>query len=353
MSVSRIPNTAYSLNQPLSNIFPEPIVSLRAPLTSDKAPIGTLWVWKTFNQAFVLTSIVNNSASWENFVGGEGFFNSLLVGVELAVTPGLVFIGASASNTAVVTIGSTFTTTSVLISSGATGTGIQLAGNGPIGIGMNAVAKTITIGNVTGATAVDINTGTGGFTLDTATGGPIVISSGDLLSLDSVGAITIGDIVNTTNITLEGAVIDVGNSANATAIVIGNTTAASSLNLIAGTGAMVLNAAGLVSVVPSIATVASPTATSTQNFNVIRTIFTGYTTAQNATQAFTIVSSKIATTSGIFVSVASLNASTNGALMTITGTIQATGSIIVSAKNVGAGALGAGDNCLVTVWIIS
>jgi hypothetical protein len=59
------------------------------------------------------------------------------------------------------------------------------------------------------------------------------------------------------------------------------------------------------------------------------------------------------TTSGIMVSIANLNASTNAAVMSIVGVTQSAGQIVVHTKNNGAGALGAGDNVIITAWIIS
>jgi hypothetical protein len=70
MGTSSNKNISYGLNQPLVNVFPSPIVALRNPTTNDKAPLGSLWINPTFNSAFVLTSIINNSSNWESF-GGE------------------------------------------------------------------------------------------------------------------------------------------------------------------------------------------------------------------------------------------------------------------------------------------
>jgi hypothetical protein len=81
--------------------------------------------------------------------------------------------------------------------------------------------------------------------------------------------------------------------------------------------------------------------------------FTGFTTASAGTQAFTITNSTVLTTSGVQVMVSNLNASGNGAQMGIQGITQAAGSIVVNTKNNGGGALGAGDNVLITFWIIS
>lgn len=115
-------------------------------------------------------------------------------------------------------------------------------------------------------------------------------------------------------------------------------------------GGIVLDAGGIVSVAPDVASVASPTASSTQNFRVIRTIFTGFTTAAAASQDFTIVSSDILATSGILVQVTNFDGG-NAAVMTMDGVTQSVGQIVVHTTNNGAGALDA--NVIVTVWVLS
>lgn len=65
MSVSKQRrNLAYGVSNPLQTLSPEPIVSSRAPKTTDKAEVGTIWVYKSTNQSYVLASIVANSATW-------------------------------------------------------------------------------------------------------------------------------------------------------------------------------------------------------------------------------------------------------------------------------------------------
>jgi len=127
------------------------------------------------------------------------------------------------------------------------------------------------------------------------------------------------------------------------------------LTLQAGTGAtgLKLSAAGNVQVVPATGSSASPTASITMNNRVGTATFTGFTTASAGTQAYTITNSTVLATSGIYCTVTNLNASTNGAQIGIQGITQAAGSFIVNTKNNGAGALGAGDNVLITFWVIS
>lgn len=101
------------------------------------------------------------------------------------------------------------------------------------------------------------------------------------------------------------------------------------------------------------ATAASPTAAVTSNSYSIVATFTGFTTAAAGSQAFTINNSLITLTSGVEVTVTSLNASGNLAVLTLDGIVQAEGSIIVNVTNNGAGALGAGDNVIISVKVIN
>ena len=74
MSVRQQGNTGYGLSQALIDVPLLPIVSLRAPASDDKAAIGTIWIYKPNNLAYVLTSVVNNVASWINISQSPGDF---------------------------------------------------------------------------------------------------------------------------------------------------------------------------------------------------------------------------------------------------------------------------------------
>lgn len=207
MSVSQNINIAYSLSQPLSAIFPSPIVSVRDPRTTDKAQIGTIWVNKSTNDGWVLTSVVSNSATWIGIGGGSGEFSDLTV-------------------------------------------------TGNANIGTSAGAQ-IVIGNDLGATAVTLNSGTGDINLATNTGGDINISADDVLFIGgNVVQITATpqiDIATDTlavslNIATGGTGIKMvniatGNAANVTTI--GTTTASSTLALKTPVGTPVTTANGL------------------------------------------------------------------------------------------------------------
>jgi hypothetical protein len=59
-------SVSYGLSQPTIGVPPEPIVSKRAPTTSDKAEIGTDWIDTTNNIAYKLVDVTANSATWSS-----------------------------------------------------------------------------------------------------------------------------------------------------------------------------------------------------------------------------------------------------------------------------------------------
>lgn len=80
MSVTRNRNSVYGMSEPLSPLFPEPIVANRAPTGADKAPLGTVWVNEVAQSSYVLCAIVNNAGVWQSSTGGgAGTFTSLTV----------------------------------------------------------------------------------------------------------------------------------------------------------------------------------------------------------------------------------------------------------------------------------
>ena len=62
---------SYGLSEPLVNIGQEPIVSKKDPRASDRAQIGTEWINTATNNAFVITSVVDNLATWININSGS------------------------------------------------------------------------------------------------------------------------------------------------------------------------------------------------------------------------------------------------------------------------------------------
>ena len=334
------------------------------------------------------------------------------VDLTLASVGGSVNIGASEADLEAILIEASDIAGGIGINAGTGGLVFDLVngafdletGTGAINIGADAAAHTITVGNITGATAVVANTGTGGFQVNTTGAGDIDLNSADDVTIDATGLISL-DAAEASNFTVSGAALDLtlestagsvninGGEAVGDAIAIDAsaggftldgvltsgitvTGASEDLNLTAtggsinvsaseaaadavvieasnAAGGVQINANGLVAVAPDAASVASPTASSTQNFRVIQATFTGFTTASSSSQDFTIASDQILATSACLVQVTNLNASTNDAIMTMDGVTQAAGSLVVHTTNNGAGALGAGDNILITVWVLN
>ena len=226
MSVNQNTNVAYSLNQPLSNIFPAPIASNRAPLTTDKAPIGTVWVQKSTNDAWILTSIVSNSATWSSITGGSGVFSTLTVtgATHLGSYGGIYQINADGTGNAI----SLLTGDQIVLETFNSASTISL-----IGSGANNIVEMQSI-NGTGIISCD-----NGIQVTTANG-PLAIKTG-------TGLITISaDAAATT--------LDIGTGAAAKTVVVGSTTAGSTLTLNTPTSTPVAAANGLTATVGNITT---------------------------------------------------------------------------------------------------
>lgn len=197
---------SYGLTQPLITEAPKPIVALRAPTTHDiNYALGTLWIQPkntssvAVNFAWVLTSIINNSASWLQIEtgGGTGVFTALTVtGVStLTGTTNINITGAATTNignggTGAVNIGNATGGVSITGATGVTGT--LTASTGLIA----------TTGGVT-ATAGNIDAADGNIVLGTAgtyisMPGPVFIYSGAGAPANGL-ALHVGDMyINTT-----------------------------------------------------------------------------------------------------------------------------------------------------------
>lgn len=124
---------AYGIGNSLQQLSPFTIIANRAPTTSDKARLGTLWDFKTSNLAYMLTSVTAGASNWTLLSnnGGAGAFTSLTVTGPITQTAGNVSIGADAAAQTIaigtgvavktVTIGSTNTTSATTINAGSNG----------------------------------------------------------------------------------------------------------------------------------------------------------------------------------------------------------------------------------------
>jgi hypothetical protein len=186
-------NSLYGYPAPTSFAFPAPLKLNRNPNPSDYGEIGQVAVNQLTGIPFMVTEIVGGQYIWTQ-LGGAG------------------------------TAGS-FTT---LTSSGAT----TLATTG---------ASVNTFGNNTGATSVAIEVGTGGFNLGGVAGSSITIGTGV-----TTGAIAIGAAQTSGPLSIGGTAgtgtVSLGFSSVANTILIGNGIGASSVDIVAGTGGLELQA---------------------------------------------------------------------------------------------------------------
>lgn len=102
-------NIAYGLNQPNVDVFPVPIVAERAPTNNDKAEVGTRWIDRSGDDAYVLTSIKSGVPSWVNTGGGSANFSSITATDDITSTNGDISSGGSVSSTTGMTVGNTLT----------------------------------------------------------------------------------------------------------------------------------------------------------------------------------------------------------------------------------------------------
>jgi len=284
---------AYSIGQPTVDVYPSPIISKRAPTTSDRAEIGTIWLDTVLNDIHIMLKIVAGSATWLSVAGGSSTFS---------------------------TITATTSVTTPLISNANTVFSLE-TGTGEINIGADAVEKPINIGNATGATNIGVLAGTGGYSL-TVADGPISLASGT------------GQIDISTDATATTVNIATGAGAKTTTIGSTNTTSTTVVN--SGTGGLELNSGGQLFMQP--ATVSAAAAAATLNAMLGVVTLTGLTTAAAASQELTITNSDCAAaTYGVLCSVNTMG--TNDAQMTITRVKPAAGSFVVTVVNNGAAAL--------------
>jgi hypothetical protein len=160
MSVSNNrPHVAYGISDALLKTPGFPIISLRAPLTTDKAPIGQVWIFTTNNAVYILTSIVNNLATWilVSSGGSAGNFSTVTAtttvaagttvtaGTGITATAGNIAASAgnvTASGTMTAGTGITSTTGAITASAGQViaGTTLQADGDTPGTVSTNSIS---------------------------------------------------------------------------------------------------------------------------------------------------------------------------------------------------------------------
>lgn len=102
--------SAYGLSSPLADVFPKPIESNRAPTAADKTVVGQLWIDKTLNNVYALSSIASGSATWV-LLGGSGADVNQLAGDTGIANPiaGVITLAGTANEIVTAAAGGTVT----------------------------------------------------------------------------------------------------------------------------------------------------------------------------------------------------------------------------------------------------
>jgi hypothetical protein len=94
---TRIP--AYGPKDPIFGTAQPPIVSRRAPTTTDRAEIGSLWIDRTTEIAYLLMNIVAGASIWVQITaaGGQGFTWNVVTASQVMVpNNGYIAVGGVA-----------------------------------------------------------------------------------------------------------------------------------------------------------------------------------------------------------------------------------------------------------------
>jgi hypothetical protein len=344
-------NRAYSIGQPLTNVFPSPIVTNINPSASKKAEVGQIWINTGTGNAWILAGITAAAgANWVQLVAGGG----LIVG-NLTVTGNLQVDGTSnfdgaVTTAAALTVGTDLTVTgnidaqtdvTVVGTLGVTGVSTfdaAIVANNNVGVGgdLTVTGESTFNDNVTFAAAANVNIN-GTFNLDNGahdvsilTDNTITIDSSD----NNAGAISL--------------TASSGGTAAKILLENDNGTSVDSIALNSPAGGILLRGAAGVTVTTALA---GPTASPTANVAVVasvgQAVFTGFTTAAAASQVFTLDNGNILANSAALITVT--NDGANDAQMTITRVKASTGHIEITVKNNGAAALN--GNVYINYWI--
>lgn len=328
--VNRRPSL-YGLNQPLTGLQQEPIVTNRDPLTSDTAEIGTIWVNTTSQSYFILCSVGNNDNVWTSATNGAETLTALTVNPgNITVTSGNVDVTAG---NLVMSPGSSATVGTLSAGATTVGSTLGITGNTTVGGTLGVTGDATFSGDVT----VD-----GDFIAD----GDFDITSADAISLTStsdtnpaISLITNGGTAETivlhatqgtsnTSIDLLSTVGGVtlnGGQASFNAVNLTASNAAGGMTFLAGTGGFSLGAT---------------------NGNFLLTTGTGAISIGNDSVAKTIIMGNLTGATGF-----TIESGTTGLTLSSVGTINlaSSGSVTVSSVNgveinASAGAINIGDN---------
>ena len=228
-------NNLYGFPQPLTRVFPAPIIAQVAPTTSNyQYPLMQQWLDEASGQAYILVDVADNSATWEPFAGPLSL-DSLTGDTGGAITPvdsNITLAGTADQITTTGTTGTitfsligpytpaTYTAHGVLVGAGTSSiaalsvgaTGTLLAGStgaNPAFTGSPSVSGSLTAATTITATLGAITATNGNLVLGTA-GNKLSITTGSNASLGVTGNMsgTPGSItVNSTAVTASSIIL--------------------------------------------------------------------------------------------------------------------------------------------------
>ena len=244
---------SYGLNNPLQDIFPLPIIAERAPTTNDKGyELGQLWVDKSANKSWTLTSVSSGSATWalsspgasevDTLTGDSGGALSPAAGnLTLAGGTNLTSAGSGSTITfnmdAAITL-ATSVSSPIYTVAAATDMNINSASGQDIIMKMGDAAGANKVSFVDSASAevfaIDSN---GGLTFTSLTVTGAFTQTAGVVSISEDNSANAVGIANGTT----ARAVSIANSAAAHTVAIGSATGAASLDLKAGTGNFTLD----------------------------------------------------------------------------------------------------------------
>jgi len=341
-------NIGYGLDNALQGLAPRPIVSKRAPLTTDSAEIGTTWVDTATQAVYVLAAISAGSAIWTTSpAAGSGTFTSVTVNPgnllvsagnatisagNLAVTAGNVTVGGNLTVTGTSQFNGTidFSSTALidLDTTSNTNPAIRLKTNG-------GTTETIVLNNIQGTSATAINllasaggiqlyapvsTSTSSINLQSDAGG-ITVSALKAINVTSTAAGASAVVIAATNggvdVTSGGAAIDINIASTGGSVNISGTEAAAdAVAISASAGGMTITSGGAASDITVTATGGS--------INLIAT--------EAAADAVVINASNAASGMTVAVGTAGMATTATGGAITFATTKNAANAIDISAN---------------------
>jgi hypothetical protein len=197
--VARIQQAA-GLQNPLQSVFPQPVVSNRAPTASDKNyPIGQEWIDKAGANAYILVNVSAGSATWNLAASTAGELNTLNgnsgtatpVSGAITISGGTNATSTASGSTVTVNVDSTLagltSVSSTSYNTNVVAAQITMSGTSILGNGTDAAVGIAITPKGTGTLALAGNANNV-VTIGAANSGAVSVDSAAAISLDAATA---------------------------------------------------------------------------------------------------------------------------------------------------------------------